>query len=373
MTSLRVLYDGWPLCYESNRPAGLHLLALLAYLPETIQPVVAFPEVPPLWIPARVQVHIEPALAQARLPWEQQVLPRLRQKLEADVLHLTTETASLFNSTHTAISPTQAGDFYPPHGETRTGLRERLRDALAAGGTARAQAMIWPEDLPPRPGRGVIALPPVVHPSFIPDELSDSITIPGVDIPETYVLYHGPDDEASLRRVLEAWTWVAAPIGQQFPLVMLGQGETACGVIEGLAGTLNIRDTIRVLPGISPAWIPALYRGAAVVFHPASVSAWGGAIRHGLACGRPVVAAETAWASALVGPAAILVAPQDTRRLGASVIGIIVKEPLSARLREAAMERSKNWRDPHWGAKLVEVYTRIHKRPGFPSFPATPS
>ncbi|HNB54481.1 MAG TPA: glycosyltransferase [Anaerolineales bacterium] len=364
MSSLRVLYDGWSLSYEPNSPAALHLLALLAYLPAHIQPVVAFPGTPPAWIPARGQAYIASTPVSARLQWEQQILPKLRTQLEADVLHLMTEAASLLNGTRTVISPTQAGNFDEPRGEPRVGLRGRLREALAAGGTARVQALFWPEDLPPRPGREVFSLPPIVHPAFTPHESPELPSIPDIEIPASYVLYHGPDDEASLRRTLGAWTWVAGPIGLEFPLVMLGLGEAARRIVGELAETFKVRDTVRLLPALPPSSVPALYQKAAVVFHPAGVSAWGGAIRHGLACGRPVVAAETAWASAMVGPAAILVPPEDTRRLGASVIGIIVKEDLFARLQEAAEERSENWRAEDWGDKLATAYARILKFPG---------
>lgn len=364
MNSLRILYDGWSLCYEPNSPAAFHLLALLAYLPETVQPIIAFPETPPAWLSVRGQAHVEPTAEVARWQWEQQTLPKLRTRLEANLLHLMTESASLLNGTHTVISPTQAGNFDEPRGDPRTGLRARLRGALAAGGSARAQALIWPEDLPPRPGRDVFSLPPIVHPAFTPGELPAPLTIPGVDLPETYVLYHGPADEASLRRTLGAWTWAAGPSGQEFPLVMLGLGVEARRLARELAEAFELRDTICILPEIPPDSIPELYRGAAVVFHPASVSAWGGAIRHGLACGKPVVATETAWASAMVGPAAILVTPEDTRRLGASVIGIIVKEDLSARLQEAAVERSTNWRMRGWGEKVASAYAQILKIPG---------
>jgi len=82
-------------------------------------------------------------------------------------------------------------------------------------------------------------------------------------------------------------------------------------------------------------------------------------MRHALACGKPLVGMETAWASAVVGPAAILVIPTDTRRLGASVIGVIVKEELSGRLQEAAIVRSTGWSDEHWGEKLAEGYEKV--------------
>ncbi len=354
---LHLLYDGWSLCREPNSPAALHLLAILAYLPKHVQAHMLCPETPPPWLPKGVQTHVAPTPLASCLQWEQRTLPQWREKLEAHLLHLTTETASLLNGGHTVISPTQAGERPQPERASRGGLFSRVRVALAAGGTARAQAVFWPEDLP-RPARDVIPLPPIVHPDFIPDAC-DPLQIPGVDLPETYVLYHGPGDAISLRRALEAWTWAAGPVGQDYPLVLLGLGAEAQGIVERLAQELNLRDTLVPLPVIPPGWVAPLYRRAQALFHPASVSAWGGAIRHALACGKPVVAAETAWASAIVGPAAILVEPGDTRRLGAGVIGVIVKEELSAQLREAAIARSAGWTDVKWGEKLETAYTRV--------------
>jgi hypothetical protein len=360
MNPLRILYDGWSLCREPNSPAALHLLAILAYLPDHIQPLIAFPETPPTWIPDRGHSHVEVTPLNSRLQWEQRILPYLREKLKAHLLHLMTETASLLDGVSTVISPTQPETFDQPHprGEASVGLVSRLRAALAAGGTARAQTFFWPEDLPPLPGKAILSLPPLVHPDFTAGMQADPIHIPSFEA-ETFVLYHGPQDMASLQRALKAWTWAAGPVGELYPLVFLGLGDDARAEVDTMAGELKVRDTVVLLPAIPPESVAPLYRRAELLFHPAGVSAWGGAIRHALACGKPVVAAETAWASALVGPAAILVEPEDTRRLGASVIGIIVKEHLAARLNEAAIVRSQGWVDMSWGEKLAAAYERV--------------
>jgi hypothetical protein len=360
MPPIRVLYDGWPLCREPDGSAALHLLAILARLPRQIQPHLLCPETPPPWVPELVQTHLVPTPVASRLQWEQRRLPQWQQHLAVHLLHLTTETASLLNGKRTVISPTS--EFTPPGRAAHSGWGSRLRGALAAGGSARAQAIFWPEDLARPPNRAALLLPPIVHPDFTADEWTGDLQIPGVDFPDTYVLYHGPGDEVTLRRTLEAWTWAAGPVGQDFPLVMLGLDAEAQRLAETVSQALNIRDTILPLPALPPGWVAPLYRRAHVIFHPASVSVWGGAIRHALACGKPVVAVETAWASAIVGPAAILVEPGDTRRLGASVIGVIVKEELSARLQEAALEQSQSWRDELWGEKLAMAYAQLVKQ-----------
>jgi hypothetical protein len=357
MSLLHVLYDGWPFCFAPNSPASLHLLAILASLPENIHPVIAFPQPPPAWAPASIQTHIEQILPATQLEWEQRTLPGLQREIGASLLHLTTETASLWNNRATIISPTGSRKVQQlrADGMPRSGLITRLRAALAAGGTARAH-ILWPQDLAPRPG--ALSLPPAVHPSFTP-RIESEVHIPGIEIPEAYVLYHGPGDMASIRRALEAWTWAAGPLGESYPLVLLGLNERSQREAELLADSLHVRDTVVALPPIPPGWVAPLYQLAAVVFPPAEVPPWGGSIRHALACGRPVVATETERTSAIVGPAAILVDPADTRRLGASVIGVIVKEELSVRLEEASRVRSAGWRNEKWGADLASAYQQV--------------
>jgi glycosyltransferase involved in cell wall biosynthesis len=167
----------------------------------------------------------------------------------------------------------------------------------------------------------------------------------------------------SIRRALEAWTWVASPLGESYPLVLLGLSEKNQHEAEVLADSLRVLDTIVALPPIRPGWVASLYRRAAVVFHPAEISPWGGSIHHALACGKPIVAAETARTSAMVGPAAILVASSDTRRLGASVIGVVVKEALTTQLEKAAQERASSWVDVDWGTRLMEAYQQVLANP----------
>lgn len=358
MSSLRILYDGWPLARQPDSPAALHLLAILAHLPETVEPVLALPEQAPPWAPAAVEHHVAPAgeTPGDRLRWEQRTLPELAGRLAADLLHLTRETPSLMHGEKTVVSP--AG--YGPPGRARQGWRGRLRGALAAGGMARARAVFWPDDIPPPATLPrAVRLPPVVHPGFEAREHFFPPDIPGIELPGSYVLYHGPQDTATLRRGLEAWTWPANPIGEAYPLVMIGLGKAARGEVQRLVERLDLRGTVMVLPPVPPGWIPALYQAAAAVFHPAEESPWGGALRHGLACGKPVVSLATARNVRLVGPAAYLAEARDTRRLGAEIIGVVVKEPLAKRLQEAALERSRGWNAAGWGEALARGYERV--------------
>jgi hypothetical protein len=106
MSSIKVLYDGWPLIDQPNSPAALHLLAILARLPEAVQPVVALPDTPPAWL-GQTPVHVQRIAntPYARLRWEQRVLPRLARQIGAALLHLTSTRVPLLDPAISVVSP----------------------------------------------------------------------------------------------------------------------------------------------------------------------------------------------------------------------------------------------------------------------------
>ena len=133
---LTILYDGWPLHYEPNHPAALHLFALLTQLPPSIQALLALPAEPGelLALPDAIQIEcVEiPNNPIARLSWEQRRLPELARRFGARLVHLTHANPALFATPNTVISPTSLLD----RQEWTSSLPGRLRAAVSAGGIA---------------------------------------------------------------------------------------------------------------------------------------------------------------------------------------------------------------------------------------------
>ncbi len=358
MSNLHILYDGWPLLREPADPAALHLLALLANLPASVQATVALPAAPPPWLPANLALHSHQAADTpgARLAWEQRTLPNLARKLQADLLHLTSAHPALIGQPRCAVSPSG----YTEDGKASGGLIDRLRIALAQGGMARLRGLLWPDDLPgPEHPSPVHLLPAVVHPDFALPSLSAASRLADRELPENYILYHGPYRTRELVRLLNAWSWPAGPIGELYPLVLLGAPSEAREYLMSTISRQHLDGTVIVLPDIAPDQIPAVYRGCSALFHPAPISPWGGAVRHALACGKPVVAAASERSDALVGPAAYLVPGDDTRALGAALITIVVETDVAASLSQAATDRAAGWQSEAFGERLLAVYRAI--------------
>ena len=374
---LTILYDGWPLVREPVSPAALHLLAILACLPEEVQPVVALPDAPPAWLQG-LTTHVRPAAdtAPGRLGWEQRQLPRIAWEQNAHLMHLSTLTSPLFGRRIGVVSPGvfEDGESYPERG-----FAGRLLASSRRGGLTRARAVFWPEDLPapnlsaqlarqPRLAR----LPQVVHPAFQAMGESSNIGPNGsenegpallaLNLPETYILYHGLGEAAQLDHLLKAWSWAAGAIGGYYPLLLLGLGAAGMQLLSRLAAEYDVGESVRALPGVTPDLIPALYRSCSALFHPAPVTAWGGAVQHALASGKPIAGSESELMDALVGPAAYLAPAGDARALGAALLTVIVEEQVAERLSAAARQRAAGWQSGRFGESLLEAYYGLVER-----------
>lgn len=371
---MRVLFDGWSFVHHPGSPAALHLLAILENLTEDVQPVVALPESPPEWFPA-VPYEILKTPMQDQFNWEQRGLPRLVRRLDAQLLHLFSASAPLLGKSLAVVSPcgfdaTGISDSVRSAGSS---IGERLRQSIGLGGLSRARLIFWPDDMDfekqPAPFQ---TLPPCVYSGFIPDTQPASekrqngsarawSEVRKLDLPETYLLYHGPASTLAIDRLLDAWRWAYGPIGNYHPLLVLGFTAEERIHLDEIASTLDFGDTVRVLPELSPPALALLYQGSTALFHPALEPLWGGPIRHALACGKPVVASQHPQTSRMVGPAAYLAAEDDGRALGAALITVVVEEEVADRLAKAARLRAAAWTGAAYSEALSVAYRKILK------------
>lgn len=370
---MRVLFDGWQLADRPDGAAALHLLSVLAHLTHPVQAILALPvktdaleSAPEAVLPPGVEI-VAAALSElprGRLEWEQRTLPRLAQEREAALVHLVTATPALFGRLPCLVSPAASSDE-----QERGSILERLREALARGGMSRGTSLLWPEDLQaflPQDMRARARLiPAAIYPGFFELAGGDE---PGLELPETFILYHGPCDTHSLVRLFDSWSWAAGPLGEYYPLLVLGAGETGRRRFAALAPGYSVGESIRLLPPLAAQQVPGLYRRCQAVFHPAPLTPWENPLRLALAVGKPFIGMESDFADALAGPAAYLVPGQGARILGAALITVVVEEAVREALELAARQRSAAWRPAERGAEfsrqLLEVYRELARPAG---------
>jgi hypothetical protein len=354
---VQVLVDGWSLIYTPNSPAAGHLLTLLHCQPDQAVFILALPAEPPEWLEGKFGVQVQPTPDgdRQRIGWEQRSLPAMARELRAAVVHLSSPTPSLFSGVSFLFSPGDYGDAPRP-----SGFYSRLRDALSAGGMKRLAGLVWPSDLPPPSTETpLIKLTPALPFDGYVDYPADSQEIAGLDLPETYILYHGPCHPSALRFLFECFAWAAGPVGENYPLLILGMDEAGRDRLPELLAAHNLKECVRALPVVSPYVVPWLYQHCSALFHPAEISPWGNPLRNAIACGKPVVAGETTFSDALVGPAAYLAKPDSPRELGAALLTVLVEEEVAGRLSAAALQRASIWQTDAFCHELGILYERF--------------
>jgi glycosyltransferase involved in cell wall biosynthesis len=365
-----VLYDGWDLAYHPNSPAALHLLTLLAARPAGVMTLVGLPGRSFHPLDEDLQVHIQetPDSPSGRLRWEQRSLPRIAREFCVNLVH-SFSGAALFGRHKVALSPadSEGSGLASRHGEQRPTLAARLRGAMAEGGLVRKGVLFWPADLerlPPWRGAPAprFSLPPVVHPAFLKEPPSpNGKALLALALPETFILYHGSGEPGSLRSLLGAWSWAAGPIGVDFPLIAVGLSQPECDLFEAVAREYRLEGTVRCLPALPIPDLAAVYRASSAVFHPDGPSPWGGPLRQGLACARPLVGLESPLSDAILGPAGYLVKASEAdsgqnRALGAALLTVIVEQGLAEALSQAALRQSVSYSFERFSSELGETY-----------------
>jgi hypothetical protein len=371
-----ILYDGWPLSYAPNSPGALHMLTLLEAHPPDFEPMLALPAPPPAWFSPRFQTQLLPAAntSRGRLSWEQRTLPGLARKTGVSLVHLTSSSPALFSTVPNIISPAGFGsalgveeseyhaagsqDQWDP-GQNKS-LGERLRQSLSRSAYERVQTVLWPDDIgflnSTLEPANLKQLPPIVHPAFLPAQ-EQVLDEPVVDsLPGDFLLYHGPYRLLSAQPLLKAWSWAAGPIGQTYPLVLVGVDPILEQPLRQLLREADLESSVRILPILPPVQLAFLYRRCTALFHPWPLSVWGDPVRHALASGRPVIASKSDRTESLVGPAAYLVSGNDARGLGGALITVVVEEEMGENLSQAARARSAGWDMAVFQEKLGQVY-----------------
>jgi glycosyltransferase involved in cell wall biosynthesis len=376
---ISVLYDGWPLIYEPESLTSLHLWTLLAYIPPQVEPIVALPAPAPPWL-SEITTHIyhTPNNSWSRMVWQQKTLPELIRRLNIQILHLTSKNVPFFKADISVVSPA-AYDFTPLNSLNSFLNREpvirnlpakrgrlfidRIREALSMGGLARAHTIFWPEDIPePDSFSPITPLPPVIHPDFLhktPELPIFGMTGTTINLPEDYILYHGPYDTRSIYRLLQTWSWAAGSIGEQYPLLLIGVDRRIHKQIESILAKTDFGDTIRLAADVSPPAIPFIYQNCSALFHLAEVSPWDGPLRYAMVSGIPIVSVDNPLVKAIIGPAGYLVQLDDDRNLGAAIISLIVDQELSLGLAKAAKDRSTEWFKKDFSKSLLTAYQEL--------------
>ena len=155
---------------------------------------------------------------------------------------------------------------------------------------------------------------------------------------EPYVLYVGNLlPHKNLPRLIEAMARVA----DRMPVRLVVAGEGRPAHVQPLM-TLSARTGARVewRRYVAPDDLPALYRGARLVALPSLAEGFGLTALEAMACGTPVLAANTSSIPEVVGNAGLLVDPREPDALAEAILRLLSDEPLRKELVARGLARA---------------------------------
>ena len=110
-----------------------------------------------------------------------------------------------------------------------------------------------------------------------------------------------------------------------------------------LARELGLGDRVQYLGYVPDDDLPPLYSGAALLAYPSLYEGFGLPVLEAMACGTPVVAANTSATAEVAGDAALLVDPLDVDGLATAMRRLLSDETLRASQRARGLERAASY------------------------------
>ena len=357
---MRLALNGWFLAHHPQTGTGQYLRALLTHLPQVApqhEVVLVAPgdgALPPEAEAVRVH-RVRCGAGDLDKVWfEQRLFPAACRALRADLAHVPHWAPPLASPVPVVVTVHDVIPLILP--EYRGGARSRLYTALVTAATPGA-ALILADSAATRrdiverigvPEDKIRTVPLAVDARYTAshDWREDDAIRAKYGLPEAYVLYLGGfDARKNVRALLSAWTWAAGSIGESYPLVLGGALPPPDGRLfedyRALAEQFEVADTVKFIGAVAEADKPAIYRGAAVFVYPSRYEGFGLPPLEAMACGVPVVTTDAGSIGEVVGDAAFLIDPQETRKFGAGLITCVVEPSVSDHLKARGLERAR--------------------------------
>lgn len=305
----------------------------------------------------------------SKLEFEQVAFPRAAQKNRFDLAHVPHFGPPLISSIPTIVTIHDLIPLVLP--AYRGSTRVRLYTKLAAYAAQRARAVCADSEASARDIEKHLHIPRAkihvvylaAHPRFHANlEQSELERVRAkYKLPEQFALYLGGFDvRKNVTRVMDAFSRIEIGDGR---LVLAGNLPERDSAFfpdpRRLAAENKIADRV-VFPGfIDEADKPALYTLARVFVYASQYEGFGLPPLEAMACGTPVICANTSSLPEVVGNAGILLAPDDAGAWGDALHVVLNDTTRWAQLRAAGLRQAQKFSWERAARETLDVYRAV--------------
>jgi glycosyltransferase involved in cell wall biosynthesis len=312
----------------------------------------------------------------AKVRFEQQGFPRAAAKIGADLVHIPFWAAPLDSPLPIVVTIHDLIPLLLP--QYRGGVLARLYTALVAASARGAAAVITDSEHSRKDILANLRLPPervhtvllAVGDDYHPRQgsLLDMGIAQKYDLPPEYVLYVGGFDvRKNIETLIKAFTYVKDGVSDLHNLVIAGRlpdkKSPRFADVKALVKEMNVEDVVRFIGPVDEADKPAVYRMAKCFVFPSRYEGFGLPVLEAMACGTPVVAADSSSVPEITGDAAFLVPPDDARHMAGSILALLVQENVSEDLKKKSLARAALFSWAKTAAETARIYQKVLDAP----------
>jgi glycosyltransferase involved in cell wall biosynthesis len=211
----------------------------------------------------------------------------------------------------------------------------------------------------------IAVVPLAAHSRFAPiqhDSALQSI-LQRLNIQGEYILYVGrtEDPRKNLRTLIDAYAVLRSQRATDALLVIAGRQGVGTQEIQRQISDLGLEQEV-LLPGIVPDTdLPALLSGASLFVYVSSFEGFGLPVLEAMACGTPVITANTTSLPEVAGDAALLVTPGNVDELTRAMRRLLSEPDLRQQLREHGLKRARLFSWERTAQATLEIYQTMVK------------
>ena len=142
-------------------------------------------------------------------------------------------------------------------------------------------------------------------------------------------------------------------------LVIAGASGWANAEVYRETQSLGLRERVKFLGYVPDADLRVLYSAARVFIYPSLYEGFGLPVLEAMACGAPVITANTSSLPEVAGEAALLVPPTDVGALKQAIEAVLNDQQLRLRLRQQSLKQAArfSWRET--ARRTLEIYKKV--------------
>jgi glycosyltransferase involved in cell wall biosynthesis len=330
----------------------------------------------PELVPPSVAVEIVPTRAghTGKVLFEQVYFPRACRKVKPTLAHVPYWGGPLRSPVPLLVTVHDLTTLLVP--EYRRSLQARLYNALVSA-SARGANHILTDSFSSKldildhlhiPEQDVTAVYLAAGSQFTPVEnsLTDLATLRKYDLPDFYILYLGGYAlHKNVTTLLRAYKYVSEALGEDYPLVLAGRKPEIVSDsfpdYDGYIEKLGLEKVVRWIGMVDEEDKPVLYRNAEIFVFPSRYEGFGLGPLEAMACGTPVVTANSASLPEVVGSAAFVVDAGNERDMAGAIIASVIEEPLRADLRRKGLEQASSFSWEKTATETALIYDLLSR------------